>query len=117
MEFTTFTLGRTFPNVVGSESEGRVVLFDAGTRKLRQEKLNKLTGDLAELKTVYEREHDQAVIARQKATTAREAAERAEGERRIEESEEKTALENYNKKVAEIQKAGGTATPIAPARK
>ena len=88
--------------------------FTAQSRKQRQEKLDKLAGDLAELKKAYEKEHAEAVEFRKKATKAREDAQKAEDAAVKEEGEEKTALDNYNKKVDEIRGAGGSAQKIEP---
>lgn len=92
----------------------RQYLFAAQSRQQRQQKLDKLVGDLADLKREYEKQHGEAVRIREQRTKAREDLQRLEEAAVKEEGEEKAALDNYNAQVDKIRGAGGSAQKIAP---
>ncbi len=95
-------------------SVGRVVTFDAGTRRQREEQIDKLKGDVARLRGEAEKEEREAIVAREKATKAKEEAVRAESAAIKEEGEAKAARARLDAKIAELARVQGTA-PAQPA--
>ncbi len=92
----------------------RVISFDAASRRQREQRIEQLKGEVANLRAQSDKEAREAAEARAKATAAKEAAVKAETAAIREEGEAAEAKRRLDVKIAELARAQGT--PAAPAQ-